>query len=295
MERTPMAGKANEVEKIVLAKGYRGLNRLLPFLPENFCDHAAGLIPTQPGTVFIITGFYISAAGAPETDGPPGALAVGRALRKMDYQVHYVTDPFSASLLQGLLDGKDLVITFPLTDEPASEQFARDLLHRYQPSLVIAIERCGRTADGLYLNSQGKDISSFNAKTDYLFYHHNRTIGIGDLGNEIGMGNLAKVLPTMEGLPRNPCMTQTTQLIVATVSNWGGYGLIASLSKRLKRNLLPSQEEENKLLEKHIKLGAVDGLERKRVCKVDGFSLEENGEFLFRLHQVLEKQGIQRG
>ncbi len=66
-----MAGKANEVEKIVLAKGYRGLNRLPPFLPENFCDHAAGLIPTQPGTVFIITGFYISAAGAPETGRGP--------------------------------------------------------------------------------------------------------------------------------------------------------------------------------------------------------------------------------
>ena len=46
-----------------------------------FCESAASLILDHPGTVLIATGFYIPAGAAPETDGPPGAVALARRVR----------------------------------------------------------------------------------------------------------------------------------------------------------------------------------------------------------------------
>ena len=42
-------------------------------------------------------------------------------------------------------------------------------------------------------------------------------------------------------------MTATSELVISSVSNWGGYGLVAALSRRSGRNLLPSLEYEQDL------------------------------------------------
>ncbi|MCX5906351.1 MAG: DUF4392 domain-containing protein [Deltaproteobacteria bacterium] len=280
------------VEDIILSNDRKNIAVLKPYLPADFCGQATRLLEGQSGNILIVTGFVILAVGQPETDGPPGALAIGEALKKLGNKVYYVTDSFTAPLMQAFTSDPEDVITFPLTDPAASEQYARELLDRLHPPVVISIERCGLTEDGNYLNMARKDISQYNAKIDYLFYHHNRTIGIGDGGNEIGMGNLAQVIPGFDRLPPKPCLTKTTQLIIASVSNWGGYGLVAALSRQVKRNLLPSPADEKKLIARMVELGAVDGMKGERVDKVDGFSLEENAEVLVELHQWLKRQGV---
>ena len=58
------------------------------------------------------------------------------------------------------------------------------------------------------------------------------TIGIGDGGNEIGMGSLPKEI-IESGIPNGKVIAATTpvdSLIVAGVSNWGGYGLLAAMA-----------------------------------------------------------------
>jgi len=76
----------------------------------------------------------------------------------------------------------------------------------------------------------GIDITGFNARTDFLFCFcgHTASIGIGDGGNEIGMGNV-RALMTAGGLPGDDtlCATGTTDLVIASCSNWGAYGLTA--------------------------------------------------------------------
>lgn len=281
------------IEDIILQHDKRGISALRPYLPSNFCEQAAQLILSNPGIAFIVTGFYIIDADAPETDGPPGALAIGNALVNLDYTVYYVTDRFTESLMHNLTGTQDRVITFPLEDDAASHQWARELLQHYQPSLVISIERCGLTRDGTYLNMRGVDISQYNARIDYLFHHHRKTIGIGDGGNEIGMGNLAEVIPTAHPrLPRNPCVTRVASLIIASVSNWGGYGLVAALSKLVGRHLLPSVEEERGLIERAVALGAVDGIRKKPVLSVDDFSLDDYSQVLVQLHLLLANEGV---
>ena len=173
----------------------------------------------------------------------------------------------------------------------ASESFAVDLLAQLQPSVVIAIERCSFTASGRYLNMRGEDTSEYHAKLDYLFLHHDVTVGIGDGGNEIGMGNLADYIPSVESLPNEPATTTVSRLVIASVSNWGGYGVIAALSQLTGRNLLPSVAQEEEVIRAMVDKGAVDGMAGKPVYAVDGFPLEENRQTLEALHNLLARAG----
>ena len=59
---------------------------------------------------------------------------------------------------------------------------------------------------------RGQDTSEYHAKLDYIFLHHGTTVGIGDGGNEIGMGNLAEHIPSVEQLPNEPCVTTVSHL-----------------------------------------------------------------------------------
>ena len=80
--------------------------------------------------------------------------------------------------------------------------------------------------------------------------------------------------------------------MLASVSNWGGYGLATALSELSGRNLLPSIEEEQDLVKKTVDLGAVDGMSAKQEYKVDGFTLAENSQTLQSLHDYLSARGI---
>lgn len=280
------------IEDIILDRDRRGISALRGELPPSFCEEAATLILEHPGTVFIATGFYILAAGAPETDGPPGAVVIGDALQSLGYTVVYISDRHTAPLLTSLVGHRARVVDFPITDHQASQRFARDLLAELAPSVLIAIERCGFTHDRVYRNMHGQDISPYNAKLDYLFHDHPHTVGIGDGGNEIGMGNLAQAIPQVASLVKEPCVTRVSRLVLSSVSNWGGYGLVAALSQLKGRVLLPSVEAEQEMVRQTVRLGAVDGMAASPVERVDGFSLEENSQTLVQLHAWLAQEGV---
>ena len=114
------------------------------------------------------------------------------------------------------------------------------------------------------------------------------SVGIGDGGNEIGMGNLIDVIPSVDSLPDDPAVSTVDRLIIASVSNWGGYGLAAALSQLAGENLLPDAEGEARMVQHMIEAGAVDGTTGDAVPTVDNFSMEENGALLARLHRWVE-------
>ena len=280
------------IEDIILDKDRRGLSALRDHLPPDFCDQAAALILEHPGTVLITTGFYILAGEGTETDGPPGAAAIGRALGSLGYDVVYVTDRYTAPFMESLAGPDARVVDFPITDDDASKRFARELLDELDPSVLIAIERCGLTHESLYRNMHGQDISAYNARIDHLFTNHPYSVGIGDGGNEIGMGNLASEIPKVPTLVDLPCVTSTTRLIVTSVSNWGGYGLVAAISRQKGKSLLPSVEAEQDRIKSMVDMGAVDGFTNKQEYKVDGFTMGENSAILARLHDLLASEGV---
>ena len=80
--------------------------------------------------------------------------------------------------------------------------------------------------------------------------------------------------------------------MVASVSNWGGYGLVAALSRLSKKNLLPSIEQENEWLEAIVEAGAVEGMSGEPKPWVDGFPPDENSVCLRDLHALLANEGL---
>ena len=279
------------IEDIVLRRDGRSMSALRPHLPTDFCTRAAQSLLDHAGPTLITTGFYILSCGVVETDGPPGAVAIGEALAKLGMPIAYVTDVHGADVMRGLAPDAE-VIEFPIAGATESGRFAEEVRRRFEPTQMVAIERCSMTTEGVYRNMRSLDIGDYTANVDTLFELIADTVGIGDGGNEIGMGNLADEIRAVPALPGDPAATGCAHLVIASVSNWGGYGLVAALSRLAGRNLLPSLETEASWVTRSAEMGAVDGYLAKPVASVDGFALDDNSETLRLLHELLEREGV---
>jgi len=276
------------VEDIILDQDKRGISDLRNLVPRDFCKRSSDLILENPGKILITTGFYILTAGAAETDGPPGAIAIGNALEKLGYEVVYITDEYALDIMTECKSEKSRVIDFPIMDKTESEEYALELLSVENPSILLSIERCSAAQDDKYRNMRNLDITGSTARIDLLFNKHKTTIGIGDGGNEIGMGNVLDGVDKSEKLVSYPAISTVNELIISSVSNWGGYGLLSSLSMSTGENVLPTVDEDMQIIRRMVDMGAVDGFSGEQTYKVDGFSLEENAHVLQRLHDILD-------
>ena len=93
---------------------------------------------------------------------------------------------------------------------------------------VIAIERVSVAHDGEFYNMGGKSIRHQVAHLDLLFDRELMkadflTIGIGDGGNEIGMGKVHdKVCEHITNGKKIVAKTETDILVTSGISNWAG-------------------------------------------------------------------------
>lgn len=265
------------IEKTILQHGYRGMPILAQQLPENYIEIAANAILSWPkGKILIATGFYV--AGYAETDGPLGAVAIAKAIEKLGFEPVIVTDKFC----EGFFEIENIPVIYVPLD--AQKEQLEAILEEQKPVGLIAIERCGTNVNGVYANMSGKDITDVTAPIDLLFdmaAGKIPTIGIGDGGNEIGMGNVQETIA--KELALVPCRNTVDYLVIATVSNWGGYGLVAGLSEAAGEKLLMSYEEIAIYLEKIVKLGSIDGVLKEHVLSADAFGLDIEKEILTAL------------
>jgi hypothetical protein len=242
--------------------------------------------------VIIVTGFNVP-PGLPETDGPPGAAVLGRALRLLGANVRYVTDRAPADPLAAALQALDEpaeVDVYP--DLPGA---ARLILERETPTHLISIERPGRCRSGDYLSARGESVAKWNLPLDDLFLvaHAQRskkkpavtTLAIGDGGNEIGMGAARTQLARAGQLmARIASVVPADHLVVAGTSNWGAYGVVAALERLHGRLLLHTGAIERQLIGRCVEAGAVDGITRKHEPTVDGLSAEIHAGVVELLH-----------
>ena len=264
------------IEDIILQGDTRGMSQLRRVLPVDFCQRAAAFLRDNLENVLICTGFYVS--GFCETDGPVGAVMLAEALTDIGADVSLVTDEYCFHVLNKVT--RLPVHVFPIKNTEKSKETAEGILSAVDPSLVVAVERCGRAKSGLYYNMRGEDISAYTAKIDYLF-DFPQTIGIGDGGNEIGMGNVYnEVKKAVLYGDVIASVVETTHLLIGSVSNWGVYGLLAYLSKAEKKVLL---RKEDDILQRVVKAGAVDSTRLQPVLAVDGFSLAETNGVIEKL------------
>ena len=269
------------VEETIIRYSSRGMDRLRPYLPEDYCLQAARVVASWPkGTVLIASGFCVN--GRPETDGPSGTVVLARACQKLGHTVIVLTDGdfcncFSALGVQALA-----------VPNGSTEAECRQLLACLNPVGMISVERCGRNERGLYENSRGVDIGACTAPVDLLFSLAKGTIptiGVGDGGNEIGMGNLAGAIHA-ENIPLNPCAVTVDHLVIATVSNWGAYGIAACLGMLVGERLLPTAEELHGMQVALLRQGCIDGITGAAEISVDGFPEKVEVEVLRSLWQI---------
>ena len=248
------------LEELILSDSRRGMDLLAELLPADFCTRAGRRVLSWPrGRVLLITGFYVDGRG--ETDGPPGTKLLFDALSRLGFSPLVVTDPFCAAYFQAAAVP---CVTF---DAKTGEEELLSLLQAEKPVGLLSVERCGRTADGRYLNARGRSVGQQMAPLDSLFLLSDvPTLGIGDGGNEIGMGRLKTAIA--ERLGRIPCVVETEELILATVSNWGALGLCAALGQ------LPTEGELAAAYGLCPEAGLLDGITGKPTLSEDGFPLE---------------------
>jgi hypothetical protein len=283
----------------------------LPSLRLDAVDHLLALDPGrrgiaaffQPGAarraaealsgsrrVLIVTGFIVEPKIA-ETDGPPGAAVLGRALRRLGAEVSYVTDaesiPVVAAALRVLGEPPDV---WAYGDGPGA---AADVLARARPTHLVAVERPARCRSGDYLNMRGHSVAEWNRPIDELFCSDDVasgakrgwpgrggggrpvTVGVGDGGNEVGMGNVRARLARQGALMARIAATVTVDhLVVAGVSNWGAYGIVAHLGHLSGQSLLHTPAQERELVAACVEAGAHDGVTRRREATVDALPLD---------------------
>ncbi|MDR3331024.1 MAG: DUF4392 domain-containing protein [Synergistaceae bacterium] len=228
--------------------------------------------------VAVISGFYVPSASAPETDGPPGALVLARALRSLGHDAEVWTDSLCVDCFRACADSLGL---------PRS--IVRDVSSGAVPSeeLLIYVERLGRASDGVYYNMRGEDVTRWTAPLDGLAsVGGTPVIAVGDGGNEVGMGSLRGPLSgIMRDYAMCLCSVEADVCIPVDVSNWGAYALVAALSSSVGKWLGQSEEEDALMLEALLESGAVDGVTRVGGMSVDGMDMEEH----LKVRSELEK------
>lgn len=306
--------------------------------------HAAcRLIAEHPcPRVGIVTGFTIPTARPPvgETDGPPGAIHLARALTGLGIQVSIASDGTSLTALRaGVAEARlDDVAVIELPDRPGAygrsiaDNFTHDrtdYLNEFHSragdvNILIALERVGPSHTLESLRQQGSPVSTESflreappgqlgrcysmrgrdltdlTRPAHLLFETPRTvttgglttIGIGDGGNEIGMGRVP-----WDTIRRNitngglvACRVRTDALIVAGISNWGAWALAAGV--RLLRGAAPDSAlydpaVEQRLLEVMISAGPlVDGVTLQPTLTVDGQPFDDYIATLTRIGET---------
>ncbi|MDH3701825.1 MAG: DUF4392 domain-containing protein [Alphaproteobacteria bacterium] len=275
----------------------------------------------QPGErVFILTGSLTRSAvndRIAENDGPIGAAVLARAItlgfnaipviladRSILGTLGRMTELAGPNIMP--LEEAEIATALPRftgvtvmdgisSDDAAAPAECKRLMETYAPKVVLSVERAGLTADGTYRNMLGQDYTEGRAKLDHVISEAAAagipTIGIGDGGNEIGMGAVKEAVHAH--IPHGEVLCSevaTDVLIPAGVSNWGCYGVAASLAILTgNARLAHAAELERRLIESSASVGLVDGTTGMLDPTVDGLPVAVHAGLVEMLQNVVQR------
>jgi hypothetical protein len=269
--------------------------------------------------------FVVTGAGNPrflpagETDGPPGAVALARAIHEATGAIPILlTDkPFVANVEAtalaaglGLRDAAALegipfsTAVLPLVPGEAADAVCREYLDRFDPCLMISIEKIGPASNGVAHSASGTPVGDTHCRAEPLFEEGTKrgiaTLGIGDNGNEIGFGRITPAVHTHKPAGEKLATRVATDVLVAAnTSNWGGYGVIAAMAALLQKpELAHTARAERRILEANVAYGAADGSTGRHIMAVDGMDEEVQYAVVTMLQHIVRNgliSGFKRG
>ena len=258
----------------------------------------------------LVTGFYIvdSVPPAFETDGPLGTVFLLRAATHLGLGALIATEPGCRPAIEvGLRSARANGSVVELLSDADPDLYAGYFeLFGTPPGLYVFTEKVGPSLKAhRCLSMRGKDVTPFTRPAHLLIEEQANgtwqwgaeripSIGIGDGGNEIGMGKiphetLVKNIPNGDLIH---CRVPTDHLIVCGVSNWGAYALAAGVY--VLRGVRPpsdlfNPDREREILEIMVREGPlVDGVTGQQTATVDGLSWDEYVKPLLRIREILE-------
>jgi hypothetical protein len=237
-----------------------------------------------------------------ESDGPIGASGLARAISEgFDAVTVLITDrqlmaPTAALVRRAGPSVVDAVEAGRVNDNPRftsvavvdscsedDEEARREaaaLIDSYAPRAVIAVERLGLTREGTYCNAVGHPFAEGRSRLDHVVHEASSrgipTIGIGDGGNEIGMGAIADAVRTYMPHGAAICSVTATDIVLPVgVSNWGCYGIQAALALLTGRPVFVHPPAlERRLIEATVDVGFIDSPLGKGALSVDGLGID---------------------
>jgi len=299
---TPMSTRLHKeriasLESVVSRDLGRNVDALGREARGGLADAARSIAECRNPVVAILTGVFMPWATppAPETDGPIGTAELAIGLSNAEASVRVATESRCAEVVRLALAAAKPEHDIPVDVIPDADATAmiNGLASRYQDQYgvthAIAIERLGPGRDGRTRDMAGRDISDFTAPLHELFGAGDWvSIGIGDGGNELGMGSLTREAVS-RAVPRGElihCVVPCDHLIVSATSNWGAQALLAAIAILRDDDTflahLSSKHDIGILREIVLKGPAVDGVTQEQAMSVDGIRADE-------LEQMMEE------
>jgi D-glutamate cyclase len=304
-----MADAIGEIEARCARVVRRNITRLAECVRGDLRAFAQSLVSHAAPRVAIVTGFYIPQGQPPaaETDGLSGAVLLATGLKRGGYEALLATDIPCYSALKAAAEGapEPLDVLKSGLDERSVLALSEELLRR-GTTHAIFIERAGIAADGHCYDMMGNALDAFTAKFDLLVEQARQakvfTFGVGDGGNEIGMGKVALgiIAADIENGRNIACVTATDYSMVCGVSNWAGPALLAALAvidRGKARDFLSPLDPvlERRILEHAVYLGpAIDDIgdpktrPGRKVLWIDDIPLEEHVAMTAELRSLAE-------
>lgn len=268
--------------------------------------------------VLILTGAGVSPIlPKGESDGPPGAAAVARALYRglgavptFVLEGHHVDPVVASSESIGVMvknfdeaknHGLGACVEIAPSQQEGVPEWVEKALDLYQPKAVFCTERIGPGKNGELHGATGIPLSHFNSTpgavvdTSPIVVEAKKrgilTIGVGDLGNECGFGAIYDTVA--ERIPHGPRLATTvaTDIVYPVMmSNWGGYGIEAALAFVLEKpELLRTPAQEARLLRACLDAGGLEAGFCTTDFFVDGLDGEASMAVIHLLGTIVRK------
>lgn len=281
----------------------------------------------EPGDVVgIITGFpsrSFLGRGITETDGPVGAVYLARVIDEVlgaipiiitDHELQrYCARPsYNAGLLVTSIEQalaakrgrvKAAAVSFldcPVKDDAAQEA-AEQFIHDLQPKALIAVEMPAIAADGFAHTASGRAIVHEHlAKADHFFHAAQAAgilrIGLGDGGNEMGMGNLratlAQITPVGAAIA---ALSESDVPVVGASSNWAAYAIGVCLEALTGATRVNRSIDLAGIIRRCAEEGAIDGYTSRPEAKVDGTPISLNLSLIEMMTWVVDRALAEAG
>lgn len=236
-----------------------------------------------------------------ETDGPPGAIVLARAIALglgahvtvVAEENHFEAVKACVYLANAYSNVAIAAETIP-ADKDLGVAAVKMLVKKQQPAAIIFIELDGPNEHGLFHGVRGdrrppETVANLYRLADIARKIGILTVGIGDGGNEVGFGSVRNALALIHPNQFVVTKIETDIIVSSAISNWGAYAVAAALAVILNRpELLHDSDLERELINSCIIAGALDGATAEQGTRVDGVDVTGHCAFVQLLRTVVQ-------